>query len=98
MRLPSISTQDFHPRPAYDAAMDECPNAIVTLTSHTTAAHLFRTSSQLALDPWNSRAGRAVPTYELPSLDLMDYDMTYMIAVRGDLNGTKAGKIEMGTT
>ena len=40
------------------------------------------TPSQPALDTWDSRAGNSVPIYELPPPDLMDYDMTYMIAVR----------------
>ena len=62
--------------------MDECPNAVITLSSHTTAARLPRTPSQLTLDPWDSRAGKAIPTYELPSPDLMDRDMMCMIAVR----------------
>ncbi len=30
----------------------------------------------------DSRAGNAVPLYELPPPDLMDYDMSYIIAVR----------------
>lgn len=40
------------------------------------------TPSQPALTAGNSRVRNAVPIYELPPLDLMDYDMTYMIAVR----------------
>ena len=30
----------------------------------------------------DSRGGHAVPLYELPPPDLMDYDMSYMIGVR----------------
>ena len=40
------------------------------------------TPSRPALDTWDSRVAKAVPIYELPPPDLMDYDMTYMIAVR----------------
>ena len=40
------------------------------------------TPSQPALMAGDSRVRNAVPMYELPPPDLMDYDMTYMIAVR----------------
>ncbi|KAL8775243.1 MAG: hypothetical protein Q9209_000249 [Squamulea sp. 1 TL-2023] len=40
------------------------------------------TPSQPAIGCWDSRSCLAVPTYELPPPDLMDYDMSYLIAFR----------------
>ena len=40
------------------------------------------TPSQPALDTYDSRVNRAVPMYELPPPDLMDFDMSYLVAVR----------------
>ena len=40
------------------------------------------TPYQSPLECMDSRAGNAVPLYELPPPDLMDYDMSYIIAVR----------------
>ena len=40
------------------------------------------TPYQPALDRLDSRGMNAVPLYELPPPDLMDYDMSYMIAMR----------------
>ncbi len=40
------------------------------------------TPNQPPVDTMDSRTQLAVPLYELPPPDLMDYDMTYMISVR----------------
>jgi len=40
------------------------------------------TPNQPPVDTMDSRTQLAVPLYELPPADLMDYDMTYMISVR----------------
>ena len=40
------------------------------------------TPNEPPVDTMDSRGSRAVSLYELPPPDLMDYDMTYMIAVR----------------
>ncbi|KAL8681574.1 MAG: hypothetical protein Q9186_002314 [Xanthomendoza sp. 1 TL-2023] len=40
------------------------------------------TPSQPAVNSFDTRTGLAVPVYELPPPDLMDYNMSYMIAFR----------------
>ncbi|KAL8799194.1 MAG: hypothetical protein Q9200_007601 [Gallowayella weberi] len=40
------------------------------------------TPNQPAVDIYDSRTNLAVPVYELPPPDLMDYDMSYLIAFR----------------
>lgn len=40
------------------------------------------TPNRPALDAWDTRGSSAVPTYELPPPDLMDYDMSFLIAFR----------------
>lgn len=40
------------------------------------------TPNQPAVDIYDSRGSLAVPLYELPPPDLMDYDMSYMIGAR----------------
>lgn len=40
------------------------------------------TANRPALVAWDTKGSSVVPTYELPPQDLMDYDMSFLIAFR----------------
>ena len=79
--------QYVHPR--YSSPI---PQIMPQWTSAPTPFSPFPPISPQPMFPWtpnqptvisgDSRARNAVPVYELPPPDLMDYDMTYMISVR----------------